>query len=254
MSPVFEPQQPILHNFSDPDKDAFDLPPVELVRKALLKLAAHGTQLIVWGALLDQHLHVPRIDFTFVICNDELEEASEILTSMHLPLTAPRPLLLLTEGDLYRSGYHHRITNKLDDASIRCIRLVPASLPAFAQDELEPITVDGVPVYVPRTSAVYASITRLMKKYRRSGPERRRLASDLELLVNYNLLGVYRAPTDEDDSEEFDMERQVAEAESTIRGWGEAGEWREGEEWVEDALVRIVRDEMCIDDLPSRSD
>jgi hypothetical protein len=61
MYPVLDPQKPTPYSFEDPNKDAFDLPPGELVRKALLKLAAQGTLLIVWGALLDQSLHVPRI-------------------------------------------------------------------------------------------------------------------------------------------------------------------------------------------------
>jgi len=80
------------------------------------------------------------------------------------------------------------------------------------------------------------------------------LQSDLELLVNHHLLRVHKVPADEDDYAELNMDGRVMDAEKTIRDWGEAGEWRAGEEWMEDALIRIVKSEMVIDDLPSRLD
>lgn len=42
-------------------KESFALPPEELVRQALAKLSNKGTQLIIWGGMLDRYLGIPRV-------------------------------------------------------------------------------------------------------------------------------------------------------------------------------------------------
>ncbi|KAL1706096.1 hypothetical protein EV121DRAFT_269363 [Schizophyllum commune] len=175
-------------------EDILSLPVDQIVRKALRRLSEH-THLILWGALLDWRMSVPRIQ--------------------------------------------------------KCIHLVPASLPGYTEDELEPTPLDGTTatLYVPRPSAVYAGILRMMLKYRKFCSERYKLQSDLELLVYYNLLGLEKMSAG-DDIEDSEFEQRSEEAAERIRGWGRAGQWREGEEWMEDALIGIVKGEKDLATLP----
>ena len=53
-----------------------------------------------------------------------------------------------------------------------------------------------------------------------------------------------------DNIEDSDSEKRREEAAERIRGWGRAGQWREGEEWMEDVLVGIVKGEKDIASLP----
>lgn len=69
------------------------------------------------------------------------------------------------------------------------MHFMPASLPGYTEDELNsaPLNNTLVMLYVPRRSAVYAGIIRMMSKYRRWCAERDKLHSDLELLIYYDL-------------------------------------------------------------------
>ncbi|KAI0724635.1 hypothetical protein C8T65DRAFT_723847 [Cerioporus squamosus] len=99
------------------------------------------------------------------------------------------------------------------------------SLPGYTEAELEPISLDktSVVLYIPRPSTVYAGILRMMRKYRLLCPERYRLQSDLELLVNYNLLGLDRGFAADEDREAFGMDQRIQHAVERIRV-GEAGQ------------------------------
>ncbi|KAJ6457042.1 hypothetical protein C8R47DRAFT_995986, partial [Mycena vitilis] len=208
--------------------------------------------LIVWGALLDCHIGLPRVvkNFTFLVPDDQLDLASATLTDMHLPLVQPQRLQVRTRGDFALKGYLHRVSVSVSPGSMQCLHLVPSSFPSYTADELQPADVEGVPVLVPRPSAVYACIVRMMHKYDRHWPEQRKLQSDLELLVNHHLLGIEKVPVDEEGMEALGLEKRVETAEETVRAWGRAGEWREGEEWVENALVGIFTNEVDIGRLP----
>ncbi|RPD55651.1 hypothetical protein L226DRAFT_617047 [Lentinus tigrinus ALCF2SS1-7] len=236
---------------SDSEDDIFALPLDEIVRRALGVLSKR-TRLIAWGSLLDQHLGLPRgqKNFTFLVPDEELEGLSATLTGMHLPIaTLPNWVV----GDLLRLGRLHRVSRYTDPLRIQSIHLMPASLPGYTEDELEPIPLDKTEVilYIPRPSAVYAGILRMMRKYRLFCPERYRLQSDLELLVNYNLLGLDRGYVADEDCEALGMDQRIQHAVERIRGWGKAGEWRPGEESVEDLLVGVVKGDVFIGDLPS---
>ncbi|KAI4525033.1 hypothetical protein K525DRAFT_252679 [Schizophyllum commune Loenen D] len=241
-----------LKDVKEASEDILSLPVDEIVRKALRRLSEH-THLILWGALLDWRMSVPRIQkhFTFLVPDDKLDTLSAELTQMGLPLTTLPNHLINNEGDFLRRSRLHRVTQAIDCYRLQCIHLVPASLPGYTEDELEPTPLDGTTatLYVPRPSAVYAGILRMMRKYRKFCSERYKLQSDLELLIYYNLLGFEKMSAG-DDIEDSEFEKRSAEAAERIRGWGRAGQWREGEEWMEDALVGIVKGEKDIATLP----
>ncbi|KAL1762251.1 hypothetical protein FB107DRAFT_199389 [Schizophyllum commune] len=246
------PSSPPLKDVKAAPEDILSLPIDEIVRRALRRLSEH-THLILWGALLDWRMSVPRIQkhFTFLVPDDKLDILSAALTQMGLPLTTLPNHLTNNEGDFLRRSRLHRVTQATDCYRLQCIHLVPASLPGYTEDELEPTPLDGTTatLYVPRPSAVYAGILRMMLKYRKFCSERYKLQSDLELLVYYNLLGLKKMSAG-DDIEDSEFEKRSEEAAERIRGWGRAGQWREGEEWMEDALVGIVKGEKDMATLP----
>ena len=192
-------------------------------------------------------------DFTFLVPDEDIEKLSAMLITMHLPLATLPSYVVSSEGDLLRLGRLHRVSRHTDPFGIQCLHLMPASLPEYTDNELEPIqsSVTSVMLYAPRPSAVYAGILRMMRKYRMHCSERYRLQSDLELLVNYNLLGLEKGFAVEADFEALGMDQRVETAVERIRGWGKAGEWRTGEEFVEDLLVAVVRGDVDIGDLPA---
>lgn len=185
--------------------------------------------------------------------DEELDSLSDILTSMHLPIGALPTYVVRNAGDFLRRGRLHRVSRHTDPIRIQCLHLLPASLPDYTHEELEPMPLENtsVTLYAPRPSAVYAGILRMMRKYRRHCAERYRLQSDLELLVNYNLLGLEKGFAAEEDFEALGMDHRVETAVERISSWGKAGEWRPGEGSVEDLLIAVVKGEMDIGDLPA---
>ncbi|KAJ8508943.1 hypothetical protein ONZ45_g8841 [Pleurotus djamor] len=230
-------------------EDILSLPTDEIVRRALQRLSEH-TNLILWGSLLDNRMNVPRIqkNFTFLVPDDTLDTLSAILTQMNLPIPTLPNYLVRAEGDFLRLSRLHRVTQATDCLSMQCIHLLPASLPGYTQDELETAPLEGTPVmiYVPRPSAVYAGIMRMMFKYRKFCAEQYKLQSDLSMLVYYNLLGLEKVPAGHETIEDAVMEKRSEAAVERVRGWGRAGEWREGEEWMEDALVGFAMGEKAM--------
>ncbi|KAJ8488059.1 hypothetical protein ONZ45_g14102 [Pleurotus djamor] len=233
--------------------DILSLPTDEIVRRALQKLSEHAN-LILWGSLLDNRMNVPRIqkNFTFLVPDEKLDTLSAVLTEMNLPIPTLPNYLLRAGGDFLRLGRLHRVTQATDRLSMQCIHLLPASLLGYAEDELETALIEGTPItiYVPRPSAVYAAILRMMPTYRRWCAEQSKLQSDLLMLIYYDLLGLEKVPAGHEPIEDAVMEKRSEVAVERVRGWGRAGEWREGEEWMEDVIVGFVMGEMDMGDLP----
>lgn len=180
---------------------------------------------------------------------------------MHLPLSSPPPLLAYMEGDLVTKGRLHRLTRSTAQEDVQYLNLLPLSFGGLLPSELSEQRFKTYSLFVPRQSAVYACILRILATYPRSNsPVRESLTAELELLINYNLLELplgYRTPDDDDDDRDddqryglSDMDERVEKAVSTVRNWGAVGEWRDGEEWMQDTLIAILRGSGDIDYLP----
>ncbi|KAJ8455315.1 hypothetical protein ONZ45_g18980 [Pleurotus djamor] len=89
----------------------------------------------------------------------------------------------------------------------------------------------------------------MMFKYCKFCAEQSKLESDFSMLVYYNLLGLEKVPAGHE-IEDMEMEKRSEEAVGRVRGWGRAGEWREGEEWMEDVIVGFVKGEKDLASLP----
>lgn len=190
-----------------------------------------------------------------------------MVSALHLPLTSPPSLLACTEGDLVTQGRLHRLTRFTGSEGAQYLNLLPLSFGGFLPSELEEQRFKTYTLSIPKQSAVYACILRLISTYpRRNSPVRESLTAELELLVNYNLLELplgYRTPdTDRDDKddkaegENYDewealgIDERVEKAVRTVRKWCANREWRDGEEWMRDALIAIIRGSGDIDFLP----
>ncbi|KAI0089717.1 hypothetical protein BDY19DRAFT_992690 [Irpex rosettiformis] len=239
----------------------FDKLPGDLVEAALTLLYKKNiTPLIPWGSLLFRRLNVPKVllDFQFLVPDELLSSASDMVsTTMHLPLTSPPSLLVETQGDLITKGRLHRLTRAATLGSVQFLHLVPLSFAGpFLPSELTEERHETYTLSIPRPSAVYASLLRIIASCPRGDcPTRRSLGAELELLVNYHLLGLpmgYRVPAEDDDEawDALDLDGRAERAVCTVRGWGVEGEWREGEGWMQDALVSILRGTGDIDYLP----
>lgn len=178
-----------------------------------------------------------------------MELASSTLTNLGLPLSTPDPFLIATEGDFYSKAILHRLTESTKNGSVRYIALYSSSLISFTPPELSLFTACTherftgiktlpVEVLVPRPSAVYASLMRLLYQCPRGNSTRSTLQSDLSQLIMHHLYGMSDFVGDTEESNEIDWD--VVGAMAAVKTWSLEGEWREGEEWMGDALSTVV--------------
>ena len=154
---------------------------------------------------------------------------------------------LETEGDMRAKGHFYRIKQSAT-TSVPDQHLVfyPLSFAAFRPCEVfeQPVQYSNLRrcsrILVPRPSAVYASLMRMMLRYPTNSTTWSVLRVDMSQLVLYHLLG-YTLETISDEEEEEDENRRIDAAVETIREWGMREEWAEGEEWMEVVLSRLVR-------------
>lgn len=191
-----------------------------------------------------------------------MDAASEVLSEIGLPLMTPSKLELKTGGDFQSEGRFHRITRWTLPASVQHMVLYPISFSTLSRTELEekkPYHIDPslcLFILVPSEPSVYASILRMMLRYPRYGSTRTILASDLSELIGYHLMdlqGGFVDPYDDAQWEILEVDRRIRDAIATVRRWNEDSVWREGEEWIGDALVKVVSGAGKIEDLPCKS-
>ena len=94
-------------------------------------------------------------------------------------------------------------------------------------------------ILVPRPSAMYASLTRMMLRYPTNLTTWSVLKVDVSQLVLYHFLG-YTLETISDEEDEEQENRRIDAAVDMIRQWGVQKEWGE-EEWMGDMLSCLVR-------------
>jgi hypothetical protein len=144
-------------------------------------------------------------------------------------------------------GRHYRIKQSANPTLEHHLVIYPLSFAAFRPCEIseQPAQYSNLHrcsrIRVPRPSAVYASLLRMMLRYPASSSacESFVLLADISQLVLYHLMG-YTLETISGDDEE-DENRRVAAALETIREWGMRKEWGPGEEWMEKSLSDFVR-------------
>ncbi len=99
---------------------------------------------------------------------------------------------------------------------------------------------DELQVLVPRPQAVYAALVRLLSKSPRNSRTRTNLDAQLSQLLLYHLFGAQLSDSYDEDESEDEEDPSVLEAISVVRSWTWDHQWREGEEWIGDALQVIV--------------
>jgi hypothetical protein len=236
--------------------------PEELVDMALHRLQVAGFELIEWRAPLYRRMGVPVIlmHHSYLIEDEKLDRASKLLAGLGLPISAPHDLLLKTDGDFHAKARLHRLTHSQQLGSVQYLMLYPLSFASFARSEL--ITAPRITsllsprcetILHPSPIAVFASILRMMLRYPRCCPTRSTLETDLSELIGYHLYDLqdgYVNIDDEELCEALEVDRRVDDAVQTVKSWGWDRKWREGEDWMGDALVRVVQGSADLDWLP----
>ncbi|KAK7036753.1 hypothetical protein VNI00_011419 [Paramarasmius palmivorus] len=233
-------------------QDAFVRPPDELVYLALMELSLINIELIEFRLPLYARMNVPAMmtHYTYLVPDEQLHKASEALLELGLPAFYPDNTL---QGDFLTLAKTHRITRSTAPGLLQYLSLLPASFASFTPEELSEIHIlppkgssfdHTLHIYSPRPSAVYSCLFRALSRYPRSARTRGTLLADLAELIRYNLLKAtcFNEETIDDDAEEYnvDDDPDVQDALGQVRRWSEAGEWREGEEWIGDCLAAVV--------------
>lgn len=162
---------------------------------------------------------------------------------MGLPLQTPSEFSLLTRGDMEAKGRSHLIRRS---AFNHRLVVYPLSFAAFRSCEIseQPVQYSKLHrcshILVPRPSAVYASLMRMMRRYPTHSTNWSTLRAEMADLHLYHLLG-YTLETISDEDDEEDENKRVDAAVETVREWSARKEWGDGEEWMESALCGFLR-------------
>ncbi|KAF4613878.1 hypothetical protein D9613_007534 [Agrocybe pediades] len=225
--------------------------PAELVDLALQALQRAKIEIVEWRSLLYRRMNVPNLvkDYSYAVADEVFEEASTILEGLGLPITPPSKFLKAVYGDLCNKGRFHRITKTKLPSGIQNIVIYPLSFTTLDPSEMtleQPNHMQPSrcgPILVPRPSAVYASLVRMIVRCPQYSRIRTSLQSELSELIGYHLLRLedgYVNPEDEETCEDVGIDRRIATAVSLVRQWSCEREWRKDEEWIGDALVVII--------------
>lgn len=272
------------HDVDSAPKDVFDNSPSHLVGVALARLQAAGVELIEWRAMLYRRMSVPVIvrvnilrdssyaalidqhvlymkDFSYVVPDEDLARASDILSSIGLPVSPHWDLLCKVEGEIHTKGTRYRLTRSSSLGNVQDLVLFPASFVSFNPEELYTATsmhlgssLSTINILVPKPSAVYGWILRTMRKYPKHCRVRTILSSDLSELVCYHLLDVQEGYAHPEHTQELweslRMDQRVASACEVVSQWTRNHEWRDGEEEFGQVLEGVIAETIAIEDLP----
>ncbi|KDQ24263.1 hypothetical protein PLEOSDRAFT_1113730 [Pleurotus ostreatus PC15] len=216
--------------------------PEALVEQATQKLLSAGIQLIEFRYQLYRRMGVPAgvLNLCYLVEDDQLDEASNIVARLGLPLTHPLSTNANTEGKFVTLSRLHRITASTTPDSQRFLQLLPASFAGLAPSDLIPSLSPSKPsIRIPRESAVYACLIRIIALSPRHDPTRVQALSDLGMLAMHHIYGM-DGYSDEDDNLAPDDDPTIQGALARVREWTWNGEWRVGEEWIGDLLYAYV--------------
>ena len=178
-----------------------------------------------------------------------MDKACKELADLGL-LSAPDfKLLNKTEGEFELKASFFELNEPATLGQTQRLALYPSSFCSFFDNELtteqRQYTVSREStILVPKPSAVYASMIRMMATYPEYCVERTILCSDLSELINHHLYGLDEDTLDteeEDFDEKYEMSRRLSDADSVVRTWTGGNEWRPEEEWIGDVMDALVR-------------
>lgn len=239
-----------------PDALVALLRPEEVLDLVLHYVQSKDIQLVEWNILLHRRMNVPRIvsvtrlplpfcppqgppsqaEHTFVesffsCSRRRFRRACSLLEHLGLSPQTASKLSLETEGDMRAKGHFYRLKQSATTPVLdQHLVLYPLSFAAFRPCEIseQPAQYSNLRrcsrILVPRPSAVYASLMRMMLRYPTNSTTWSVLWVDVGQLVLYHLLGY----TLETISDEEDENRRIDGTVETIREWGMRKEWGRG--------------------------
>ncbi|KAJ7162031.1 hypothetical protein C8R46DRAFT_1103279 [Mycena filopes] len=240
---VSAPAQDVSRLPISPTTSILDNDPSEVLDLALSRLQAVGVEVIEWRDLVYRRMKVPAsiTNYSYLVADTLVAQASQVLTDLGLPFSPPTKFEVTVYGDFAVRGHSRRITRSIAPGRVQHVVIYPQSFAAFADSELEKGRPNHIAlsrcstVFVPTAPAVYASILRMMLQYNSANPLRTHWA---------HLLGLSGGYIDADDDEvweRWDVDRRISDAVHLVRSWGVDQVWRDGEEWMGDALAEVVK-------------
>ncbi|KAJ7709222.1 hypothetical protein B0H16DRAFT_1822099 [Mycena metata] len=237
---------------SPKSRGIFDNDPEHVLDLALSRLQAVGIKLVEWRDLVDKRMGVPACikNYSYLVPDALLPHASHVLTNLGLPFAPPTTFEISMYGDFAARGHSHRITHSIQSRRVQHLVIYPQSFATLGDSEFEEGPPSHLrsprcaPVLVPTAPAVYASILRMMLQYDEFDPTTGVLQSQLSELIGYHLFELSDGYIDTGDDEEcarWDVDRRVSDAVCVVLAWGVDEVWRDGEEWMGDALAEVVR-------------
>ncbi|KAH8099762.1 hypothetical protein BXZ70DRAFT_941002 [Cristinia sonorae] len=226
--------------------------PAEVLDFALSRLQEVGVKLTEWRALLYRRMKVPLMvkDYSYLVPDDQVALASSTLADLGLPLMAPTKFNLNVYGDFEARGRRHLITRDTSGFSAQHIMLYPHSFSTLSEAELEiappshHISPRSPIIRVPSVTSVYASLIRMLHNCPPLGSTWTILQCELSELVGYHLLDLcdgFVDPGDEQEWKNKKVDEKIPSAVDIVQSWGENGRWKDGEGWIAEALVELVR-------------
>lgn len=176
--------------------------------------------------------------------DEQIPLASTVLSELGLPLGTPDPFLVKAGGITYTKASLHRLTLSEDPGPVRYLALFPSSYIPFTPIELEaPQPEVDDKLRIPRPSATYAALIRLLASMPSQSRARCALLAELSQLILYHLFRADLSDSYDEDEDENDYNVEtdptVIQAMSMVRAW--EFEWRDGEEWIGDVLASLVQ-------------
>jgi hypothetical protein len=202
-------------------------------------------------------------DYSYVVPDEQLDQASILLSSMGLPLSPPSTLLLMTEGDFQAKARFHRITLWTSPSFVQHLAFYPQSFSTLDDSELEEkpphhSTYANLSVYPLEQSTRRSSACCLVPTvlYYNNGTLVGSIGTyrNLSELIGRSPRDGYLDPNGEEALVAIGLEQRLADATQVVFQWGIDGVWRPGEEWIGDALSAVVAGTGSIEYLPSFPD
>ncbi|KAF4572657.1 DNA-directed DNA polymerase gamma mip1 [Pleurotus pulmonarius] len=176
--------------------------PEDLVEQATQKLLSAGIQLIEFRYQLYRRMGVPAVVMNpcYLVEDDQLDEASNTVADLGLPLTSPLSTNANTEGKFVTLSRLHRITASTTPGIQQFLQLLPVSFTGLVPCDLIPSpSLSKASIRIPRESAVYACLIRIIARSSRHDPTRVQAQSDLGMLAMHHMYGMEGYSEEDDD-------------------------------------------------------
>ncbi|KAL7928857.1 hypothetical protein V8C35DRAFT_220483 [Trichoderma chlorosporum] len=239
------------------------------VAALLDQLVAAQIDLVEWEQPLLRRLGVPLAtdgSLFFLLPDQDLQRACQIAVSLGYYPETTESLRVAYPSEIPGLGVRYNIDDQTKESlghdCFRRLVLLPLSWSGLNLDHLEPaeIRYSGLPdhtynIWTVPLAAACTAMVRLICAEPRASHFRRRLKADLVNLIAYSFCDTsYEGDYEEILGSEVPLQKseilEIENAVAKIKSW----DMRDGEEWIREALIKLVSGTMTGDQLPWKDD